>query len=307
MQVHCLGILVTDIIVKTVDRYPVRGKLRLVDDIKLCSGGCAANTGIDLAKLGVKTRVMGKLGEDGFGDFLINTCRKHGLDVQGIVRDNSVGTSTTIVMVHSDGERSFLHSLGANAQFCEDDININLLIECQILHIAGFFLLPKLDGLPVASLLKKAKETGTITSLDTAWDARGRWMKLLEPCLPYLDIFLPSIEEARMITDAETVEEIAKILIDKGVKIVGLKMGKEGCYIRTKSKKIRIPAYPVEVIDTTGAGDAFVAGFLTGILKKWPLEKTGRLANAAGALSTTAIGATDGLISLEKTLEFMNK
>ncbi|MEA3431502.1 MAG: PfkB family carbohydrate kinase [candidate division WOR-3 bacterium] len=143
--------------------------------------------------------------------------------------------------------------------------------------------------------------------MDTAWDARGRWMKLLEPCLPYLDIFLPAVEEARMITDAETVEEIAKILIDKGVKIVGLKMGKEGCYIRTKSKKIRIPAYPVEVIDTTGAGDAFVAGFLTGILKKWSLEKTGRLANAAGALSTTAIGATGGLISLKKTLEFMNK
>lgn len=223
------------------------------------------------------------------------------------MRDDSVGTSTTMVMVHPGGERSFIHYLGANAQFCEDDINTELIKKCQILHIAGFFLLPGLDGYSVASLLKKAKDTGIITSLDTVWDAKGRWMELLESCLPYLDIFLPSIEEARMITGKKKEGEIAKILIDKGVKIVALKMEKEECYIRTKSEKIRIPAYSIEAIDTTGAGDAFVAGFLTGILKGWSIEGAGHLANAAGALSTTAIGATDGLTSLEKTLKFMGQ
>jgi sugar/nucleoside kinase (ribokinase family) len=307
MQVYCAGILVADIIAKTINRYPVKGKLELVDDMKLCSGGCALNTGIGLAKLGIETGVIGKVGKDFFGNFLINTCKKYAIDVQGITKDESLGTSTTMVMVHPGGERSFIHYLGANTNLNIDDLDIELIKKCQILHIAGFFLIPKLEGYLLANLLKRSKEMGVTTSLDTAWNERSKWMKALKPALPYLDVLFSSIDESKMITGKNDLNEIGKSMIDEGVRIITLKMGKEGCYIKTRQEGFRIPAYSVNTVDTTGAGDAFVAGFLTGILKKGPLEKTGRLANAVGALSTTAIGATGGLVSLEKTLEFMNQ
>ena len=132
-------------------------------------------------------------------------------------------------------------------------------------------------------------------------------MELLAPCLPYMDYAVPSIEEARMVTGRREPADVAKALMEYGVKIVGLKMGEEGCYIRSADEELRIPKYDVEAVDACGAGDAFSAGFLTGILKGWDLDKTGRFANAVGALCVTAIGATTGIRSLEETLAFMGE
>ena len=304
-DVVCLGILVADLVGKPVDIYPERGKLTLVDQLELHSGGCAASTGVDLAKIGVRTGVIGKVGSDGLGDFMINALKRNGVDITGIARDPNVGTSGTMVMVHSDGERSFVHYLGANASLTEDDVDFGLLKGAMILHVAGSFLMPGIDGEPTARILKKAQEIGIITSLDTAWDSKGRWMSLLKPCLPYMDYAVPSIEEARMCTGKHDPADVAKVLMDNGVKTVGLKMGEEGCYIRSADQEIRIPKYDVPAIDALGAGDAFAAGFLAGVYHGWDLEKTGRFANAVGALCVMALGATTGIKSLEETLAFM--
>ena len=166
--------------------------------------------------------------------------------------------------------------------------------------------MPAFDGQPTANVLKRAQEMGITTSLDTAWDSRGRWMELLAPCLPYMDYAVPSIEEARMVTGLHEPADVAKALMDRGVKVVGLKMGEDGCYIRSADDEVRMPKYDVEAVDACGAGDAFAAGFLTGIVKGWDLEMTGRFANAVGACCVTAIGATTGIRSLEDTLAFMD-
>lgn len=307
MEVTCLGILVADVVGKPVDVYPERGRLNLVDRMELHSGGCAANTGVSLAKIGVKTAVIGKVGTDGFGDFLIQVLQKHGIDTRGVKRDEKEATSATMVMVHSDGERSFLHYIGANAALRLEDVEMDIVRESKVLHIAGALVMPGIDGEPTAELLRRAKEMGIITSFDTVWNTSSGWMNTVRPCLPYVDYMIPSIEEAKMLTGRSEPEDIAQVFLDHGVKVVGLKMGERGCFIRSAEVKLAIPRYQVQAMDALGAGDAFAAGFLTGLVKGWDLEQTGRFANAVGALCVTALGATTGVRSLEETLAFMHK
>jgi len=130
-------------------------------------------------------------------------------------------------------------------------------------------------------------------------------MSILKDSLPHLDYFVPSLEEAKRIANREEPEEVAQVLIDHGVKTVGLKMGDEGCYLRSGNESVRLPALKVDAVDATGAGDAFAAGFLTGVVKGWDLEKTRRFANAVGACCVQAVGTTAGLKSFEETMKMM--
>jgi sugar/nucleoside kinase (ribokinase family) len=304
-EVLCVGIHVADVLARPVKEYPQRGRLVLVDKIELHTGGCAGNAAIGLARLGISTGVAGKIGADAFGDFYMSVMKKEGIDCRGLVRDSSVNTSATMVIVHPDGERSFIHYLGANAALEHSDIDFDLVREYRILHLAAAFVMSKLDGQPSARLLQRAKSEGRITALDTAWDSAGRWMSVIEPYFQHTDYFLPSIEEARMIAGVQEPADIARCFLDKGVKVVGLKMGEKGCYIRSSDAELRLPAYKVDVVDATGAGDAFAAGFLAGVAMGWDLERTGKLANAAGAFAVTAIGTTAGLKGLDETVHLM--
>jgi len=306
MDILCLGILVADVVAKPIEEMPGKGKLQLVDTMELHTGGCASNTGYGLNKLGISTGLMGKIGTDGFGDFFVAYMNDAGLDTRGIRRTSSVNTSATMVMVSADGERTFFHYLGANAELSYDDIDFDIVREAKILHIAGTFLMPKFDGVPTARVLKQARELGITTSLDTAWDSKDNWMSVLEPCLHHLDIFMPSIEEARMITEKEEPEEIAELLLSYGIGTVALKMGDQGSYIRTRDWEMSVPIYKVEAIDATGAGDAFAAGFLAGVSQGQDHREAAKLANAVGACCTTAIGAIAGVRNMQETLELMN-
>lgn len=306
-DVVCLGILVADCVGKPIESMPERGKLALVDSMELHIGGCASNTGTALAKIGVDAAIIGKVGNDGFGDFMVNELSKHGADCSGIVRDEVTHTSATMVMVDSKGERTFIHYIGANATLTEQDVDWNVVENGKILHVAGTFLMPAFDGQPTANVLKKAKELGVITSLDTCWDSRGNWMKLLEPCLPYVDYAVPSIEEARMCTGKQDPSDVADVFMSKGVKTVALKMGDQGCYIKNKDIELRIPIYKVDAIDAVGAGDAFAAGFLAGIVNGWDLLRTGKFANAVGAFCVTALGATTGIKDQETIEAFIDE
>lgn len=305
-DVICLGILVADVVAKPVNKIPDRGKLELVEKMELHSGGCAANTGVCLARLGINTAVMGKVGEDGFGDFLIQRLKKEGIDTGGIKRANHANTSVTMVMVDKGGERSFIHYIGANAALKEEDIDLGLFPDARILHLAGFFLMPGFDGAPAARVLKKARDRGLTTSLDTCWDSQGRWLKLLEPCLEFTDIFLPSIEEARKISGEEDPENICEFFLKKGVKTVALKMGEKGAFIASCEESFSIPPFKINVVDTTGAGDAFVAGFLSGRVLGKNLFETAKLACSAGGAAVSRMGATDGVQSLEQVKVIMN-
>lgn len=306
-DVICLGIMVADVLARPVKRLPARGTLDVVERMELHTGGCAVNTGIALAKLGVRTAVMGKVGEDGFGDYIINTLHRYHIDTAGVLRDRVANTSATMVMIGPDGERSFIHYLGANAELRAADIDLALAARGRILHIAGHNLMSKFDGADAATILQAARQRGVATSLDTAWDSTGRWFSLIEPCLPHIDYFVPSFEEASRIAGRSDPAEVARFFLDYGMKLVALKMGEQGCYVTDGREAVRLSAYPVTPVDTTGAGDAFAAGFLAGIIQGWDLERTARFANAVGAMCVTAIGATSGVKSLDETMAFLQQ
>jgi sugar/nucleoside kinase (ribokinase family) len=305
MDVICMGILVADVAARPVNKFPDKGKLELVKEMGLHVGGCAANTGTDLAKLGISTGIIGKVGKDGFGDFLIEEVSKAGIDTKGVKRDSYTNTSATMVIVLPDGERSFIHYLGANATMSEKNVDYKFVKKAGIFYVAGFFLLPALEGKPIARILQRVKQMGITIAFDTAWDSRGRWYKAIKYAFPYMDYFLPSFEEAKMISGESHPDKIGQFFLDKGVKVVALKMGSDGSYLKTKNMAIKIPPFKVKPVDANGAGDAFVAGFLAGLVKKWTLEKCVKFANAVGALATTKVGATAGVKTMKETLKFM--
>jgi sugar/nucleoside kinase (ribokinase family) len=302
----CLGILVADVVGRPLRTLPEAGRLVLVDEMGLHTGGCAANAGTALARLGLPVEVIGKVGADPFGDFVLNALKERGIGTHGIKRDQQIGTSATMVMVDPDGERRFVHYIGANARLQLEDIDFSLIENASILHVAGALVMPALDGQPTAELMRRAKSMGVTTFLDTVWDDTGRWMQLLEPCLPYVDYFVPSLAEAQALTGRNDPHDVALALLDRGVGIVGLKMAAEGCLVVTRAgETLHVPAFEVKVIDATGAGDAFAAGFIAGIWQGWSLEQTARLANAVGALCVMGVGAAGAVRSLAETLAFM--
>jgi sugar/nucleoside kinase (ribokinase family) len=302
----CLGILVADIVGRPLRAVPEPGKLVLVDEMSLHTGGCATNTATALAKLGLPVEVIGKIGCDSFGDFVLNALAERNVGTGGIKRDIKVGTSATMVMVAPDGERRFVHYLGANAHLTLNDIDISMVKAGSILHIAGSLVMPGIDGKPTAELLKQARAAGVTTFLDTVWDDTGRWMDILAPCLQYIDYFVPSLPEGQALTGQDDPEKVARALLECGVETVGLKMGVDGCLVMSgKGKVLRFPAFKVNALDATGAGDAFAAGFIAGVWHGWEIEKTARFANAVGALCVTGLGASDGVRSLSETLSFM--
>ena len=168
-------------------------------------------------------------------------------------------------------------------------------------HLAGALVMPRLDGEPAATVLERAKARGLTTSLDTVWDATGRWGPRPSP-LPFVDVFVPSLAEATAISGEQEPAAAAAWLRERGVGMVALTLGADGCYVAGAGFEGRVAAPAVEAVDGTGAGDAFAAGFLYRHLAGWPLERTAAFANAAGALATTAVGATEGVVGLEDAL-----
>lgn len=306
-EVICLGILVADVIGRPIEAAPPRGTLQLVSSIAPYIGGCAANTGIGLQTLGVPTAVVGKVGRDGFGAFVRAELERYGARAE-IVQDEATPTSATMVLVSADAERSFLHCTGANATFALADFDEGALDGAKLLHIAGHGLMPRFDGADCAQLLGIARARGLQTSLDTAGAPDENWRANLRLCLPYLDYFVPSLHEVTgLFPEARTPEAIAGKLLEIGVGVVALKMGERGSFVTDGNQTFTVPPFSVDAVDATGAGDAFAAGFLAGVLRGLDLEACARLGNAAGALCVTKLGTVDGYRSYDATSDFIRE
>lgn len=304
-----LGILVADVIARPVSSYPPRGELVLVESVRPYLGGCAANTGVGLQSLGIETRVVGRVGRDGFGGFVRSELERHGVQFE-VQEDPDAPTSATLVAVAPDGERSFLHSIGANATATFEDfepaLEAAIADGARLLHIAGHGLMPGFDGEGCAQLLQKARARGLLTSLDTAGTPSEMWCNNLRQVLPHLDYFVPSQSEAQcLLPGSDSPEALAKYLLGLGVGCVALKMGGSGSFVIDGRESHLVPAFSVRAVDATGAGDAFAAGFGCGVLKGYSRLRCATLGNACGALCATQIGTVAGYRSLPETLDFI--
>jgi sugar/nucleoside kinase (ribokinase family) len=300
----CIGSIVADFIFTGIDMLPQIGKLTMSDCMEIHPGGCATNTSLAFAKIGGKVRLIGRIGEDPIGEIILQKVKQSGVTTDSVLTIPST-TAVTVVLVTSSGERTFIYYPGVNSFLSYSDVNLNHLSTAKIVHFADTFLLPKLDGDGVLSLLHEAKTKRIKTSMDTSWDAKGRWLRLLGEYLPLVDFFFCSLVEAQAMTGHSKAEDAAQVLLDSGSGLVIIKMGEHGSLIRATNFSLRIPANPVEVVDTTGAGDCFVAAFLFGYLQGWDYKKIGLFASAAGSACIRVVGATNGIHSYEQVLSLI--
>jgi sugar/nucleoside kinase (ribokinase family) len=209
-------------------------------------------------------------------------------------------------LINGIGDRTFFYYGGANDLFSLSDVDLKSVHEASIVHVGGTYLLPKFDGEGAARLLSEARTCGKLTSMDVTWDTTGRWLSVIEPCLPQLSFFMPSIREATQIAGTDDPKQIAAFLQEKGVGTAVIKLGQKGCYVKPGLESgFFCSAFPTEVVDTTGAGDSFVAGFLKGLLKKWDVKASAELACAVSAMNIRAVGATAGIPTFDEARQFM--
>jgi sugar/nucleoside kinase (ribokinase family) len=248
----------------------------------------------------------GLVGQDQWGDFLASVIEREGIDGRGLKRTGQAGTCTVLVAINSQGERTFFYHGGANDLFTLRDVVPALVTEAAAVHVGGTYLLPRFDGEGAAELFRGARARGKLTSMDVTWDVEGRWLSTIAPCLPHLSWFMPSRKEAERITGCGEPGEMAAFLRDRGVANVVIKLGERGCYVLPEGGTgFVVPAFPAKVVDTTGAGDSFVAGFLAGLLRGWAPERCARLACAAAALNIQKVGATAGMPTFAEVSDFL--
>jgi sugar/nucleoside kinase (ribokinase family) len=304
--VVCAGNAVWDILVRPVDRFEW-STTTWVDDIQTHLGGNGANTSYSLGLLGTRVKLLAWVGGDGFGDAVLTRIASAGVDVSR-VRRSSLPNATTVALVNSGGDRAFLHRPGISREAFPDPIAFTpeLVEGCSHFHLGNPFALPNLRQ-HAAECLRRAQGAGLTTSVDTAWDARERWLQDLGPSLPFTGILFANEEEARRLSGKQDVRDAMAFLHDQGAQVVVCKLGAEGCAILDRDPYRQMPAYRVEVIDTTGAGDCHAAGFLAAQARGYSLEQAGEFANAVAALAIQHLGATTGVRTWEETIEWQRE
>ncbi len=303
-DVSVVGLYILDILGRPVERIPERGNVEFIEEIRLTVAGTAGGTVIDFAKLGQKCLAVGAVGQDEKADFVIMEMEKHGIDCAAMQRLSGVPTSATILNVRPNGDRPALHVRGASDHFDIDNATLPQVLDARFVHLGGTGLLQKLDGEPSRKLLAAAKEAGCTTSFDLI-ATNPDTINIVKPLMPHIDYFMPSIEEARDLSGLHDTEDNARFFLDHGVGCCALTMGEEGSLIATGDTRIQIKPYDITVVDTTGCGDAYSAGFVTGVSLGYDLEECGHLATASASLVASGLGSDAGIISLDQTLDAM--
>lgn len=309
-RIVVVGICTADAIGQFVDQYPVRRGLVSFDRLTLTTGGNAVNCTIALRKLGLPCEAIVKVGDDVFGTFVRSELERFGVGTRGVISSDDASTPFTFVAAHADGERSFIHTPGTNATLRMEEMDAALLGNAEILFLSGSMVMPTLDGAQSAELLRRGRQAGACTLLDTVYAdqiPQKTWQEKIFPCLAHLDYFVPSQPEATLLTGLADVRDMAEALRDKGCRNVVIKMDAAGAFcVDETGNRFTVSAYPVaKPVDSTGAGDTWSAGFIAGLAQDLPFAECVKLGHAVAAHAIQAIGASTGVPSLETVREFM--
>ncbi|MBB6670803.1 carbohydrate kinase family protein [Cohnella nanjingensis] len=303
-DVLAVGTALVDILVGQVNQIPDPGDLKLVTQFGVATGGVASTFARDCARLGLATGLVASVGNDPLGELLIRELKSDGVRLRQIRHDERLATGGSVVLINSNGERSFLHLPGASIQIASPELVD--VTKCRHLHLGGTPLLPEYDGPRGEALFRRARLHGVTTSFDTIMNESG-WEQTRR-LLPFTDIAMPSYEEAFLLTGYRDPADQAHFLLQAGARIAVVKLGSEGAWIADADRAfMAIPSEEIKAIDTTGAGEAFCAGFVYGLLFDWNLEKTAAFATACGSLATQAVGGPTAIESLEKVLKWLDR
>jgi sugar/nucleoside kinase (ribokinase family) len=289
VKVLVAGELNPDLIMRDCRIFPALGKEVQVDDLELSLGSSSAICAVGLARLGDSVGFASLVGNDFYGEFCIEILRREGIDVSQVLRRADLKTGIT-VSITAHGDRALVTYPGAISALAGEDLPDRLLAGYDHVHVSSWFLQ---DGLRpgLKNRFAAARRAGVTTSLDCGYDPRETWSQDLVDTLSEVDVFLPNESEVLGITGCSTVEEGIRKLEDDHLLLV-VKLGAEGCLARYRGESFHAPAYPVQVVDTTGAGDSFNAGFLHAWKREEPLSDCLHFAAVCGSLSTRGIGGT---------------
>jgi sugar/nucleoside kinase (ribokinase family) len=292
---------VLDVLVRPVEQIPEGQGGELVEEIRITAAGSAGGTALTLAKLGATVQSAGAVGTDPVGDMLLALLDRGGVDTSLLLRRDEVQTSASVIPVRPNGDRPAWHCIGANGAFTLDDLDLTELEGITHLHLGG----PEfLGGEAAAKLLAHARSVGATTSLDILAPGDPDMLAWIADALPQGDYLLPNDEQVLGFTGASSLAEGARALVEMGVGCVAVTQGAKGALVVTADSVIEVPAYEVEVVDTTGCGDAFSAGFLRGTALGLDLEQSGELGCATAAQVAQGLGTDAGEYSLATVQEF---
>jgi ribokinase len=300
-----LGDINVDVLMD-VPAYPPPGGEAVTERLITRLGGSAANTAVVLSRLGLEARMLGRVGRDPWGQMALAALAEAGVGLELVQRDEAVATGLMFTAVTPDGERTMFGQRGANPHTDPSAISLDALSGADLLYLSGYALLEAPQREAAARAVELARQQGLPIVLDTAYMPALVAPQELRPYLSSLDACILGLPEARALLGEAEPHAAASVLLRMGVRLAAVKLGAQGCLLADAASTHRIPAFPVDVLDTTGAGDAFTAGLIFGRMRGLSLPATGTLANALGGLAAAVHGAGAALPGKAEVTRFLN-
>jgi len=301
VTVICLGAHILDILGRPVTDIPPGQGRRVLDEIKITAAGTAGGTAVDLAKLGARVASIGAVGDDAAGRMLRLLLEDHGIDTAGLAEKRGAATPSTILPIRPDGSRPALHAPGAMNRLTADDVDLDSVAHADALHIGGPDVLGDFAADALPRIAEHAGAHGTIVTMDLLSVGRADLLTDLADLWPQVHHFLPNDDQLRAITGSDDLTEAAEKLLALGVGTVVVTRGAQGALLVSGEGTHEVPALTVDVVDTTGCGDAFCAGYLVGLLSGEPLVDAARLGIAAASQVAQGLGSDAGIVDLAST------
>lgn len=290
-DVLCFGNLQFDVLCHPVTALSERGGLRMIEGIDFALSGNAGNVAAALGRLGIAVDLAGYSGSDPIGEQFRTLLAAEGVGTSRLLRHPTAGTGTSVIALAPDGERSILFVNGANALFDLDDVPDEWLDGVRVVSVGSIFVLPQFSGDAVARLFTRARARGAATVLNVCWDGQGQGLPFLAPALASTDYFILSLDEGRQLTGEPEPAAILARLQEITSGAIALTLGPDGCLVTTAQGPRHVPAVPVTATDCTGAGDAFVAGVIAGLVERRSFEACTRLGCQVASYAVTGPGS----------------
>jgi sugar/nucleoside kinase (ribokinase family) len=301
----CCGILFADVLCSPIERVPEEGHLVVAERMQLGLGGCAANTALDLARLGIRVGVAGCVGDDAFGQFVLDTLSRGSVDTSRAHRVAGINTASTMVINVRGQDRRFISSLGANTRMTVEHIPDQWVRQAKVFYVGGYLMLRGLETEAMVERFRRARAAGAKTMLDVVYIGSPDSLDAVKLLLPETDVFLPNDDEAALLTGRSDPLDQAKAFCDLGADTVVITQGEKGTLLLGRNVRLRAGVYPTTFVGGTGAGDAFDAGYIAGLLAGEDPAGCLRWGSALGASCVRAIGATESVFDRQQAETFM--
>ncbi len=304
-DVSAIGFVILDVLCRYADKLPPPGGAFVVEEIKMTVAGTAGATAVDCSVLGLDTQIVMRVGRDDMGDYLSSKMASYGVNTDLVQVDEVVQTAASLLPITPAGARHGFYVRGGSDTLNVTEDMYDRVLDAKIIHLGGTGLLKTLDGAPSGALMKAAKARGRTTFFDLI-QANPETFAVVEPLLPHIDYFVPSIVEAAAMAGRSEPADVAKWFKDKGVKNAVLTLESEGVWVDPEEgEAFHLPAHQIDLVDTTGCGDSFTAGMIVGVAKGWDIRASARFANAVAAKVAMGLGSLGELRSFEDTVEAM--